>query len=35
MFENLLREIKKMDGLKVSVPIKTDEDGYMDKGMPV
>lgn len=34
MFESLLREIKKLDGLKVSVPIKTDEEGYMDKECP-
>ena len=31
MFENLLREIKKLDGHMVSIPIETDEDGYMDK----
>jgi uncharacterized Zn finger protein (UPF0148 family) len=34
MFENLLREIEKLDGQKVSVPIDTDEDGYMDKECP-
>jgi Zn finger protein HypA/HybF involved in hydrogenase expression len=34
MFENLLREIKNLDGQKVSVPIETDEDGYMDKECP-
>lgn len=34
MFENMLREIKKLDGFKVSVPIETDDDGYMDKECP-
>ena len=34
MFENLLREIKKLNGHKVSIPIKTDEDGFMDKECP-
>ena len=34
MFENLLREIKKLDGHKVSILIETDEDGYVDKECP-
>ena len=34
MFENLLREMKKIDGMKVSVPIEADEDGYLDKECP-
>ena len=34
LFENLLREIKKLDGHKVSIPIETDENGYINKECP-
>lgn len=34
MFENLLRELRSLDGLQVSVPIETDEKGYVDKECP-
>ena len=34
MFESLLREIKRLDRLEVSVPIETDKDGYIDKECP-
>lgn len=34
MFENLLRELGKIDGTKVSVPIEADEEGYLDKECP-
>ena len=34
MFENLLRELRSLDGRQVSVPIETDEKGYVDKECP-
>lgn len=34
MFENLLRELENIDGMKVSVPIEADEHGYLDKECP-
>lgn len=34
MFENLLREMKKLDGTKVSVPIEADEEGSYDREYP-
>lgn len=34
MFENLLRELRSLDGRRVSVPIETDEKGYVDKECP-
>src|SRR5262245_7616148 len=34
MFEELLREIRRLDGLKVSVSIPTDKEGYLDRECP-
>lgn len=34
MFENLLRDLRSLDGLQVSVPINCDEKGYVDKQCP-
>lgn len=34
MFEKTLRELKKLDGIKVSVPIEADSEGYLDKECP-
>lgn len=34
MFENLLRELRSLDGQQVSVPIESDERGYVDKECP-
>jgi hypothetical protein len=34
MFDELLREIRRLDGLKVSVSIPTDEEGYLDRECP-
>lgn len=34
MFEKLLRELKQMDGMKVSIPIETDENGFFDRECP-
>jgi len=34
MFEKLLREIKQLDGMKVSIPINADENGFIDKECP-
>lgn len=34
MFQNLQREISQLDGMKVSVPIEADEDGFLDKECP-
>ncbi len=31
MFENLLRELKRLNGAQISVPIEADEEGYIDK----
>jgi len=31
MFENILRELQRVNGAKVSVPIEADEEGYLDK----
>jgi uncharacterized Zn finger protein (UPF0148 family) len=34
MFEKTLRELKKLDGIKVRVPIEVDDEGYLDKECP-
>lgn len=34
MFENILRELQRLNGAKVSVPIEADEEGYLDKECP-
>lgn len=34
MFEDLIKEMKRMDGQSISVPIETDEKGYIDKQCP-
>jgi uncharacterized Zn finger protein (UPF0148 family) len=34
MFENLLRELKQLDETKISIPIETDENGFIDKECP-
>ena len=34
MFEDLLREIRRLDGLKVSVSIPADQEGYLDRECP-
>ena len=34
MFENLLRELRSLDGQQVSVPINCDEKGYVDRECP-
>ncbi|MCD4692530.1 MAG: hypothetical protein K8R79_06435 [Calditrichales bacterium] len=34
MFDKLIRELKKMERMQVSVPIQTDADGYYDKECP-
>ena len=34
MFEKLLNELNKLNGMKVSIPIETDEEGFMDKECP-
>jgi hypothetical protein len=34
MFEKLLNELGKLDGMKISIPIKPDEEGFIDKECP-
>src|ERR1035437_4133024 len=34
MFEKLLNELNKLNGMKISIPIETDEEGFMDKECP-
>jgi uncharacterized Zn finger protein (UPF0148 family) len=34
MFEDLLRQLERIDGLKISVSISTDKDGYLDRECP-
>lgn len=34
MFEKLLRELKQIEGMKVSIPIEADENGFFDKECP-
>jgi uncharacterized Zn finger protein (UPF0148 family) len=34
MFENIVRELQRLNGAKVSVPIEADEEGYLDKECP-
>lgn len=34
MFKKLLGELKQMDGMKVSIPIKADENGFFDRECP-
>ena len=34
MFDKVLREIEKMQGMQIPIPIETDEDGYYDKECP-
>ncbi len=34
MFEDLIKEMERMNGLSVSVPIESDENGYIDKQCP-
>lgn len=34
MFDKLIRELKKMERMKVSIPIETDSEGYFDKECP-
>jgi hypothetical protein len=34
MFENMLRELGRLDGTKVSIKIDADEEGYLDKECP-
>jgi len=34
MFENILRELQRVNGAKVSVPIEADQEGYLDKECP-
>jgi len=34
MFEKLLNELGKIDGMKISIPIKPDEEGFIDKECP-
>ncbi|MFY9327137.1 MAG: hypothetical protein WAO76_03835 [Georgfuchsia sp.] len=34
MFENLISQLKQLDGQKVSVPIETDNSGFIDKQCP-
>jgi uncharacterized Zn finger protein (UPF0148 family) len=34
MFEKLLSELGKLDGMKISIPIKPDEEGFIDKECP-
>lgn len=34
MFEDLIKEMERMDGQSVSVPIESDEKGYIDKQCP-
>ena len=34
MFKKLLKELKKMDGMQVSIPIETDENGFSDRECP-
>lgn len=34
MFDKLLNELKKLDGMKISIPIEPDEDGYIDRECP-
>lgn len=34
MFEKILRELKKMNRMKISIPIKTDENGFFDRECP-
>jgi hypothetical protein len=34
MFAELLREIERLDGMRVSVDFPSDEDGYLDRSCP-
>ncbi|MBC8412656.1 hypothetical protein H8E50_03150, partial [bacterium] len=34
MFEDLIREMERMNGQSVAVPIETDGNGYIDKQCP-
>jgi uncharacterized Zn finger protein (UPF0148 family) len=34
MFENLIRELDRLQKIKLSIPIETDEEGYFDKECP-
>jgi len=34
MFENIIKEIQRLQAQKVSVPIHADKDGYVDKECP-
>ena len=34
MFEKLIKEIEKMERMKISIPLETDSDGYLDKECP-
>ena len=34
MFDNLLKEMKRLNGIQVSVPIEADDEGYLDKECP-
>ena len=34
MFDKLLRELKNLDGMKISIPIETDENGFFDRECP-
>lgn len=34
MFDELIREIRRIDGLKLSVPVAADEDGYLERECP-
>ncbi len=34
MFEKFLNELKKIDGMKISIPIEIDEEGYSDRECP-
>ncbi|MFC5626231.1 hypothetical protein [Algoriphagus winogradskyi] len=34
MFEKLIKEIEKMERMKISIPLETDADGYIDKECP-
>lgn len=34
MFKNLLKELTELDGMEISVPVETDDEGYLDKECP-
>lgn len=34
MFEKLLNELKKINGMKISIPVGTDEEGFIDRKCP-